>query len=1224
MKKMKRLLPVLLSVLFLFCQGLALVPVMAEETGSGNDLSGPDFSSCRILVKTDDEGIFTEQGPVLSSYEGVYLLQFDSPEQAREAYSYYMDKAEAVEVDTGVFIAEGEADEGSNEPEKMSREENPFTEAERTTPLVQGSFDVALIDTGADVQTAVSVIGENAQDDNGHGQQMAECIYEQNPDAAILSIKALGANGRGNVSDLYAAIKLAMSSDVRIINLSLSALKSADSEIIEQVIREACEAGITVVGAAGNNARNAQGFLPGGVEEALIIGAANEDGSRCDVSNYGPTVDYNVTAKATSNAAAKMSGWLSLRDISQIPSVLNQGLIFETDYKEQQEQVSGTEGSFAVLLSEQKGIRFSFVNQNNNEAEPYVTEDGQQMFFHPGEAVNVKAEVEDGYLLSSTQVVAGDKYRDGRIVEIEETMNEDGSYLYSFTMPEADTMVGSLLFQKEDISAEAAAYGFGPGSLTSKSFDQIKANLKAHSGFSYLGLPYVSPCSGLVNWGAMTASGFDCSGYVNAMVHWFYDDGSLSYPYTGEAFASAWWKPALQDAGLFVCGGTSSADIRSQVAAGQIRPGDIIVFGDYVHVAIVYEVSGDDAMLIHAYSSNVQCNWLASEVWAWDGAGIRSANEEFQTSGSGYYYRYDVYRGTGNDGYLKLHKDSADTAIIGGNGCYDLAGAVYTVYQGSAVKGTLTTAANGDSNLLKLPVGTYTVKETTPAKNYELDSRSYTVTITSSHTSSTPYLLKVSDQPAFDRMSIRIFKESGKNYAMGFPLEGAEFVVKYFDNPDGDVSGSPKRTWKMRTVKDEASGRCIAALDDPASFVADESDELYQVDGKVILPIGTISVEEVKPAPGYTVTGASLIAEDGSLIELEDGQYIGVIRRTGDGAHLSYGNLYTMNNTPIEVHTLAVNQADSSHYAKAGEPVTIVDTVTMSGTDCERLVNNKGEWDYIKYRLKGEVHDLNTGELLASASKDFITDDFDGHVETLKYQIADTSKLEGHTIYVSEYLYSYVTINDGKGKKHDEETLAACEDETLFPDLPDELKETQRIHFPKLSTTLLNDATQTHEANAETQLSLTDTIAYEGLIAGTEYEIRGKLISKKTGKAAVDQEGKEITSSVRFTAEKTDGIAELTFVFQNPALAGDTLVAFEELFDADVKIAAHEDLEDAEQSVYLTPVSEGSEAPKTGDGESPLIWLLGSGGALGGIIFLCLFMLKKKHTSKGHENRQIS
>lgn len=1216
MKIIKKIIPLMFSLLLLLCQAGPLLSVHAEENTKENILSGLDFSSGRILVKTEDESLLSNESALLSSYEGVYLLQYESPEQAKEAYAYYLDKAEAVELDTDIFVAEEGAvfDDGDNPP--MSPEENPFTEAERTIPMVQGSFDIALIDTGADAELSVSVTGAEPYDDNGHGQKMAECIYEQNPDAVVLSIKALGANGRGNASDLYAALKLAMSCDVRIINLSLSAMKSADSEIIEEVIREACAKGITVVGAAGNNGRNAEAFLPGSVEEALILGAANADGSRISISNYGSTVDYNVVAEATSNAAAKMSGWLSFNDLNQIPEILNQGFIYDTNYAPEAEgQKEETKEEYSVCLSEQAGIRFSFTDEQGEELESCSPDETLKRIYLSGEEVYVKAVVEDGFLLSSTQVVMADEYQDTRIVEAHETMLGNGAYLYHFAMPKADTMIGSLLFQKSADDAEAAAYGFGSGSLTTKPFDQIKPNLKTHSGFSYLGLPYVSPCSGLVNWNAKTASGFDCSGYVNAMVHWFYDDGSFSYPYTGEAFASAWWKPALQSAGLWVCGGTSAAEIRSQVAAGKIRPGDIIVFGDYVHVAIVYEVSGNDAQVIHAYSSNVQCNWLASEVWAWDGAGINSENDEFQTSGSGYYYRYDVYRGTGNDGYLKLHKDSADTGITRGNGAYSLKGAVYTVYQGPKAVGTLTTDANGDTNTLKLPVGAYTVKETTAANNYELDSRTYNVSVTSSHTTSSPYLLKVSDQPLFDKMSIRLIKESTHAYATAFPLDGAQFVVKYFDNTEGDVSKTPKKTWKIKTVKDEQSGAYTAALDDPKSFLSEESDPLYQSNGKVILPVGTYWVEEVKPAPGYTLTGASLIAEDGSEIALDDGRYIGVVRKVGDGVHLTYGNLYTMKNTPIEVHTMAVNQKDSSHYAQAGEAVTIVDSVTMAGTDCERLVNGNGEWDYIKYRLKGEVHDLETGELLASAVKDFITDDFDGHIESLKFKIKDTSKLSGHTIYVSEYLYSYVTINDGKGKKHNEEILLACEDETLFPDLPDGTKETQRIHFPNLSTTLLNDTNQTHVADALESLSLTDTVAYEGLIPGVEYEIRGKLMNKKSGQTAVDQNGNAITASVRFVPEESAGIEKLNFHFNNPDLAGETLVAFEELFEDDKKIAGHEDIEDEEQSIYLTPIKDESETPKTGDVNNPLIWLGLCGGILSGFIGFSLFMLRKKHSS---------
>ena len=43
--------------------------------------------------------------------------------------------------------------------------------------------------------------------------------------------------------------------------------------------------------------------MPGSVDEAYIIGAAKEDGTRLDMSNFGETVDYNVVADSTSEAA---------------------------------------------------------------------------------------------------------------------------------------------------------------------------------------------------------------------------------------------------------------------------------------------------------------------------------------------------------------------------------------------------------------------------------------------------------------------------------------------------------------------------------------------------------------------------------------------------------------------------------------------------------------------------------------------------------------------------------------------------------------------------------------------------------------------------------------------------------------------------------------------------------------------------------------------------------
>ena len=85
---------------------------------------------------------------------------------------------------------------------------------------------IALIDTGVNDEGTVartSVFGDDGRDENGHGTKMFRFMKEEYPEASILSIKAMGADGRGQVSDIYAAIQYAMELKVDVINLSISA-----------------------------------------------------------------------------------------------------------------------------------------------------------------------------------------------------------------------------------------------------------------------------------------------------------------------------------------------------------------------------------------------------------------------------------------------------------------------------------------------------------------------------------------------------------------------------------------------------------------------------------------------------------------------------------------------------------------------------------------------------------------------------------------------------------------------------------------------------------------------------------------------------------------------------------------------------------------------------------------------------------------------------------------
>ena len=76
----------------------------------------------------------------------------------------------------------------------------------------------------------------------------------------------------------------------------MSAVATAENAALTSIIDEATAAGIAVVGAAGNKGMDVRFFVPGNIESAYIIGAADEDGVRITSSNYGSTVDFNVHA----------------------------------------------------------------------------------------------------------------------------------------------------------------------------------------------------------------------------------------------------------------------------------------------------------------------------------------------------------------------------------------------------------------------------------------------------------------------------------------------------------------------------------------------------------------------------------------------------------------------------------------------------------------------------------------------------------------------------------------------------------------------------------------------------------------------------------------------------------------------------------------------------------------------------------------------------------------
>src|SRR5205823_5202141 len=85
----------------------------------------------------------------------------------------------------------------------------------------------------------------------GHGTHVAGIIHLVAPDAQLLIVRVLDADGRGNMVDVAAGIRWAVNQGAKVINLSLgSSTHSGDA--LEHALDEAVTRGVVVVAAAGN------------------------------------------------------------------------------------------------------------------------------------------------------------------------------------------------------------------------------------------------------------------------------------------------------------------------------------------------------------------------------------------------------------------------------------------------------------------------------------------------------------------------------------------------------------------------------------------------------------------------------------------------------------------------------------------------------------------------------------------------------------------------------------------------------------------------------------------------------------------------------------------------------------------------------------------------------------------------------------------------------------
>lgn len=150
---------------------------------------------------------------------------------------------------------------------------------------------------------------------------------------------------------------------------------------------------------------------------------------------------------------------------------------------------------------------------------------------------------------------------------------------------------------------------------------------------------------------------------------------------------------------------------------------------------------------------------------------------------------------------------------------------------------------------------------------------------------------------------------------------------------------------------------------------------------------------------------------------------------------------------------------------------------------------------------------------------------------------------------------------------------------------------TNKAAVPEIGTKARDKATGEALGAYGKESVLVDTVRFRGLSEGETYTLRGTLMDRESGKALLDEAGKELSATKTFTvtaenATVRDGIADgsvdVTYRVDTTRLAGKTTVFFEELLYEGRVIAAHKDLRDEGQTVFFPEIGTTARSESSG------------------------------------------
>lgn len=193
----------------------------------------------------------------------------------------------------------------------------------------QTSAVVAVLDSGTEpvdgiadrVLSGIDVVtgGDGRSDLVGHGTHVSGTILDctRGLDVKVLPVGIFGENIYTNTMSICMGLEYAISQSPEVINMSLGGPAGPEGVWQEELIRQAVQAGITVVVSAGNgdmwgNPEDTAGYMPASMEECIVVGAVDRDHNIASFSNYGDSVDVCAPGVDITSYSIKPEGLESM------------------------------------------------------------------------------------------------------------------------------------------------------------------------------------------------------------------------------------------------------------------------------------------------------------------------------------------------------------------------------------------------------------------------------------------------------------------------------------------------------------------------------------------------------------------------------------------------------------------------------------------------------------------------------------------------------------------------------------------------------------------------------------------------------------------------------------------------------------------------------------------------------------------------------------------------